>query len=86
MEFRKRLTLEPRNALSWVDLALEHLVQGLPDKSRKSIAVALHLAPENRFVLRSASALFVEIDELDRALYVLEKSSRAKSDPWPIPL
>lgn len=81
-KLRKSLNREPRNALSWVDLALEYLVVGQPEKAMTSMTIALNLAAEDRFVLRSACALFVERGELDRALTLLQRSSRAKSDPW----
>jgi Flp pilus assembly protein TadD len=81
-ELRRALALHPRNAFGWVDLALEHLVLGFPEKSRKAMGIALSLAPSHRFVLRSASALFVELGELDRALAVLQQGTKSKSDPW----
>jgi len=79
---RRVLAVEPRNALRWVDLALEHLVLGHPKKSTKAMRIAMNLGPHNRFVLRSASALLVELGEMDRALAVLGQSPQSSSDPW----
>jgi Flp pilus assembly protein TadD len=79
---RSALRAEPRNSLRWVDLAREHLILGDVDKSNKAMRIALNLAPHNRFVLRSASTLLVQNNDLEQALVVLGKSPRAMVDPW----
>jgi len=76
------LVREPRNTVRWVDLAREHLALGHLQKAMKAIRIALALAPYNRFVLRSASALFVEAGDLDRAVTLLQSSPATEVDPW----
>ena len=44
--------------------------------------VALALASENRFVLRSAARLWLHMNEPDRARDILLRSHRVKVDPW----
>ena len=46
------------------------------------MTVALSLEPYNRFVLRSAAALYVGIGEPDRAVALLSPIARDSGDPW----
>jgi hypothetical protein len=79
---RLRLASSPRNAVGWVDLSLLFASRGLPEKARRSMSVGLGIAPNNRFVLRSAARLFLHLGELDLAHDVLKRSSLARVDPW----
>lgn len=79
---RLRLASSPRNAIGWVDLSLLFVSRGLTEKARRTMLVALGLAPNNRFVLRSASRLFLHLGELDLAHELLKKSPLARVDPW----
>jgi len=44
--------------------------------------VALQLSPEDRFVLRSSTALYVNRRALDRALELITRSPMIREDPW----
>lgn len=79
---RKILNMNPRNSLRWVDLAREYLMLGHFEKANRAMQIALHLNPDDRFVLRSASALYVQQGELDRALSLILRSDRTDQDPW----
>lgn len=79
---RKRLHEEPRNAVSWIDLALAYTALGQHRPATRAMGIALTLTPDNRFVLRSASRFFVHLKEQDRALRVLRASDASRSDPW----
>ncbi|WP_219928149.1 tetratricopeptide repeat protein, partial [Arthrobacter sp. HMWF013] len=79
---RKTLNEQPRNAVARVDLALAHAILGNAAKAERQINAALALAPDNRFVLRSASRFFVHVDEPDQAHWILSQSSRTIEDPW----
>lgn len=79
---REILIREPRNAIRWVDLAREHLILGQPERARRAITVALQLAPNDRFVLRAATAFFVHQDATDDARSLLERAPRTRHDPW----
>ena len=81
-KLRAVLNREPRNGVRWVDLAREYLVLGYPEKANRAMTVALDLAGCNRFVLRSASALYVEQGELDRAVGLLRRCPSVEVDPW----
>ena len=44
--------------------------------------VALQLAPTNRHVLRSASRLFLHLDDSERAYDIIAQSDATVDDPW----
>jgi tetratricopeptide (TPR) repeat protein len=73
---------EPRNALRWVDLSREHLTLGQPQQAAKEMSVALHLAPHNRFVLRSAVRLRLQSEDIASAIGLLQGAPQMQSDPW----
>jgi Tfp pilus assembly protein PilF len=79
---RRALAVNPRNAIAWCDLALHHMILGNSKKAGNAIRVALALAPNNRFILRSAARYFSLIGDVDRGLQMLRSSDVAKSDPW----
>lgn len=79
---RKRLTLDPRDAIEWVELARAYTIAGENRKAERAVAIAMRLAPHNRFVLRSAARFLIHVGEIDRAREVLAKSERLKFDPW----
>lgn len=79
-----RLSLRqyPRDALAWVDLALAHTTLGQKSSSTAAMRVGLGLAPNNRFVLRSAARLLTHLGEPDRAHDLLLRSPAVRHDPW----
>lgn len=79
---RQRLTNDPRNAMAWCDLALDYAVLGIHSRAQSSMNNGLALAPENRFVLRSACRLFVHLDDSEHAHAVLSNSASSQEDPW----
>ena len=72
----------PRNAVCWTDLALLYCRVGVVHKASRCMDIALALAPNNRYVLRSACRYFVHIDDMQRAIWVLRRARRTKHDPW----
>lgn len=79
---RLRTKLYPRNAIAWVDLALGYVIAGKTNEARKSLRVALNLAPDDRFVLRAVSRFLVHQNEEDVALHILRSRLITKHDPW----
>lgn len=72
----------PRNPFHWTDIAREYIVLAQPKQAIRAMHVALSIAPSNRFVLRSAAALFVHTDDLDQAIHYLQGSPTLTADPW----
>lgn len=79
---RAALKRDPRNGLVWIDLARIYSTHGRGDKAQKATRIALNLAPESRFVLRSAARLFVHLDDPEFAHRVLLKAESLEYDPW----
>lgn len=80
--FRVQLNEFPRNALMWSDLSLLYVMLGQLNQSRDAMITALFLAPENRFILRAATRLFVHLDEPDHAHRMLLSKEITRHDPW----
>ena len=79
---RRTLANFPYSAIHWIELALGYSIIGRPEKARRAVATALHLAPNDRFVLRCATRFFLHQDDPDRAMNVLNASRRTASDAW----
>jgi Flp pilus assembly protein TadD len=73
---------EPRNVIRRVDLALAHLNLGAVTKAERELEVALQLAPDNRYVLRSAARLSVLRGDPERGQQLLQASEATQRDPW----
>jgi tetratricopeptide (TPR) repeat protein len=79
---RARLREEPRNAIQWVELSRLYTALGKRARALDSMRVAVALAPDSRFVVRSAARLFSHEHDSVAALRTIRSASGAKSDPW----
>ena len=81
---RLRLGLQrfPINPIAWVDLARAYATLGQLQRARQSMTVAVSLAPNNRFVLRSAARLYVHLDDPEQAHTILRRATATPLDPW----
>ena len=79
---RQALRRDPRNVVAWLELSRSQLSKGHVQSALHSMKVALSLEPYNRFILRSAAALYVGIGEPDRASALLSTIARDSGDPW----
>ena len=70
--------------LEWLELARMYTIIGQAGTANceKAIKAAMQLAPNNRYVLRSASRYCIHIGEIDRAIHILMGSNRSRVDPW----
>jgi tetratricopeptide (TPR) repeat protein len=72
----------PRDPLAWVELALHQTISGHANAAAKSVAIALGLAPNNRHVLRSASRLYLHLNDPERAHDLIARNIATPDDPW----
>jgi tetratricopeptide (TPR) repeat protein len=79
---KNRSKNEIRNPIVWVELARLYTMRGHEQKAENAILTGLHLAPNNRFVLRSATRFFIHHENFDKALFYLKKAKGLKDDPW----
>lgn len=70
------------NAIYWIELARLYTIKGQQSKADKCILIALQLAPNNRFVLRSSTRFFIHNQEEEKAIYFLKKANSIQNDPW----
>ena len=79
---RHLLRTEPRDPIARVELSRTYAILGLREQAERSMTVALQLAMNNRFVLRSASRLWVYLDDPERAHDIIGRADRTCYDPW----
>jgi len=79
---RQRLKQDPHNPVAWSDISLAYACLGLSYKARRAMTVAIDLAPDHRFIIRSAARLFVHLGEPDYAHYLLLRADSTAVDPW----
>ena len=81
-QLRRRLRTNPRDAISWIDLAYLCELHGATRSAERHIRTAVELAPDNRLVLRSMARFYVHREDPETALYFLRRSSLLIKDPW----
>ena len=79
---RRLLSIDYRNPVLLMDVARELTVRQRLDQAKGYVQKALELAPQSRFVLRSAARFFLHIEDDGRAHDVLRKSPLFERDPW----
>jgi tetratricopeptide (TPR) repeat protein len=79
---RARLRLYPRDPLVLVDQSRLYALAGRLDKAQDAMRRAVALAPDDRFVLRSAARLNLHQHNPNEALRLLRGSTRTRVDPW----
>jgi hypothetical protein len=66
----------------YTELARLYSILGQEEKAKKNMIIAVGLASENRYVLRSFIRLFAHYDDIDFAYDFLKKRISSKRDPW----
>ena len=79
---KRKLIEYPRNSLMWVDLSRLYATLGQLKQSNEAMIKGLIISPNNRFILRSATRLFIHLEKPDLAHSLLEKKDITGSDPW----
>ena len=81
-ELLNGLRVYKRNPFAWVDLARVNLILGKKKLAERNIQEALKIAPNNRFVIRSASRLYLSLDDPLMAYRVVKNCNATPFDPW----
>lgn len=79
---RRLLMVEPRNPILLMDLARHQATLGLHDRAEQTARIAVALAPNNRWILRSTSKLLTVYDKPLEAHRLLTQTKATASDPW----
>ena len=80
--YRDLLRTEPKDPIIWVELSRVYACLGLGKKAGRCMTIALQLATNNRFILRSASRLWIHLDDPEKAHHIIFKADRTRYDPW----
>jgi tetratricopeptide (TPR) repeat protein len=79
---RMQLIRYPHDAVLWSSLAFLYVSIGQHRKALRATQAARTIAPQNRFVLRSASRLLMHVGRRDEACDILRRAGDVRSDPW----
>ncbi len=86
---RKRLHESPRNPHLWCELGRLHTFLGNTSSAKQAFETAIHLAPNDRFALRSFARFAAhaptsrnDADAGQEALWHLRRAERLRFDPW----
>jgi tetratricopeptide (TPR) repeat protein len=63
-------------------LALSYTLEGQFTKAHRAMRAALQVAPNNRFILRSASRFYIHQNDMERAHNLLARAEATPNDPW----
>lgn len=81
-KIRSQIKIFPYNPILYVEMARNYISIGLEEKAKYMMNIALHLSPNNRFITRAATRLYIHLNDFDQAHYILKKNQALKSDPW----
>lgn len=79
---RGLLRINPDNALYWSDMARHYASLGHKYRAHRCMTVARHLAPDHRWMLRTAARFLVHQDDPVGAHKLLASHPRTRRDPW----
>lgn len=81
-KLKKKLFYSELNPFVYSELSRLYSIIGEKAQSEKNIRIAFHLAPHNRYILRSFARLLAHLEKVDEAHDRLRKNAATKSDPW----
>lgn len=79
---RRAGTRFARDPILFVELARYYSILGLKAKAEKNMLIAINMAPNNRYVIRSFARLFSHFNEIEFAYDFLKRSEVTRNDPW----
>ena len=79
---RRLLRYSPDNPIAWTELAHAYTAVAEGAKAERCLQAACQLAPNNRFVLRSATRFWIHDGDPEHSLWLLRRSNRTRVDPW----
>ena len=80
--YKSKIIEFPNNSILYIDLAWYYFLIGQIKQAHIYIERALILNSNNRFILRSASKFFEQIEDIEKARDILRRSPLNKIDPW----
>ena len=81
-EIRRLLRINGANPMLWSDLARHFASIGRKEKAQRCMSVALSMAPDHRWMLRTAARFLVHQEDSAAAHRLLANHPKTRSDPW----
>ncbi len=81
-QIRRLLRINPANPMLWSDLARHFATCGNHRSAHRCMTTALSLAPNHRWMLRTAARFLVHQDDPVAAHKLLANHPRTRNDPW----
>lgn len=81
-QHKRRLRINPHDALSAAEMALFYTYLGQLSNARRVLERAVSQAPNNRYILRAMARLSAHEDDPELGLHFLANSARTEVDPW----
>ena len=79
---RKQIQSFCYNPIAYCEVARCFMDLGMPEKAEHNIRIALHLAPNHRYVTRCAARFYLHQLQPDVAKHILIRNGWVKYDPW----
>lgn len=79
---KNRLNKFIKNPIDWTNLAYYYTLLNQKNKAVSAIEIALNLNANNRYVIRSATRLFLHYGEFERAYSIFKKTDLTFKDTW----
>lgn len=81
-QIKNKIDKYPMNPIFYVELSRMYSIIGIRQKAIQNMTIALHIEPENRFILRAAIRLFTHFGLQEYIHDIIRKSEIVKNDPW----
>lgn len=82
-QLRRGLRANPRNAIRWVEMSRHYVSEGRKKRAENAMAIAVNIAPYDRYILRCAVRLWLHYSDAERAVHTLNHARQTVlADPW----
>lgn len=78
---RRSLRENPGQGLLWSELARSYLISGHDEKARDAMSCAIQISGNSTYIRRSASRLYLHVEDKQQALNVVRRHPNAARDP-----
>ena len=70
------------NPIAYCEMARHYVNLGQLQKAKDMMDIAVHLAPQHRYICRSAARFYLHYGDAERARYVIAHNPWVTKDPW----
>lgn len=70
------------NPIAYCEMARHYVNLGLLEKAKEMMDIAVHLAPQHRYICRSAARFYLHYGDHEKARFVIAHNPWVMKDPW----